>query len=557
MGGTGVVHYLNVYGEAGSDGGDVPLAGVIAVHPSLSDDGHGPMGKIDIPSLFLTGGADFLTGPQAMAKLEEDMMMGSSDDGDVDSSTPWETVRYAKIGHAFSNWLSEGSYDERADARSWHSMTTFLEKEFGLIEYETDVPDEQVEVVNYTDGMDGNHPLTGYVSLPEGMTEGELLPVVIILPHDMSIYGGPGQYEQQRATQVARDTGYIGFVADIYTHDLFDFDCEASEVEELYHSNITKYLSRIHAAVDHVKTMEGVDGDKIAVIGFGFGGSGALYYALSGEEVDGSVKAIASFHGELAHVANATADMTAAAAPSDGSAWDSGTTGGGGDSAWDSETTDGDSAWVTEDVSPTWNNDPTTRRRMSDSTQPQILIQSGANGDAMEDVIQLEQTLIGMGANYELTRFSDTKDKFTISWDDNYNPRASLRSFDQLYTVLNEVFSDTASDDGTDSPEVASTGAPIAAPITKSTESPIASTVESTESPVVAPITKSTESPVAAPLILIELRFPTTAPTDVRTESPRTPTDQPSSDFSASSFVATSSAAGLVFATLTMGLLLL
>jgi len=573
LGGTGIVHYLNMYGEVGSDGSDVPLAGVVAFHPSLSNGvGPGPFGspsgKIDIPSLFLTGGADFLTGPQAMAKLEEDMMMGSSDDGDVDSSTPWETVRYAKIGHAFSNWLSEGSYDERADARSWHSMTTFLEEEFGfgLSDYSSslDSPEEQVEKVNYTDSMDGDHLLTGYVSLPEGMAEGEVLPVVIILPHAMDM-DGPDRYEQQRATQVASDVGYIGFVADIYSHDLKD--TPALELEELYHSNTTKYLSRIRAAVDHVKTMEGVDGDKIAVIGFGFGGSGALYYALSGDEVDGAVKAIASIHGELGHVANSTADMTAAAAPSDGSNWGSGTTGGdsdwgsgttGGDSDWGSGTTGSDSDWVTEDVSSTWNNETTARRRMSDSThQPQIIIQSGADGDAMEDVIKLEQTLIDMGANYELTRFSDTKDNFTIWSDGNYNPRASARSFDQLGTVLNEVFTATASDDGTNSPEVASTGAPVAAPITKSTESPIAATVESTESPVVAPITKATTSPVAAPVISIE-ETPTIAPTESPVGSTKAPaTEKPTIESTASSSVATSSVAGLVFATLTMGLLLL
>ena len=66
----------------------MPLVGVISVHPSLSDEGPGPSGKIDIPSLFLTGGADFLTGPQAMARLEEDRKkMGSSDDRDTESSS--------------------------------------------------------------------------------------------------------------------------------------------------------------------------------------------------------------------------------------------------------------------------------------------------------------------------------------------------------------------------------------------------------------------------------------------------------------------------------------
>ena len=65
---------------------------------------------------------------------------------------------------------------------------------------------------------------------------------------------------------------------------------------------------------------EGEDGDKITVIGFGFGGPGALYYALSGEMADGAVKAIAIFRGEMDHnITNATVDMMGS----------SGTTGGG------------------------------------------------------------------------------------------------------------------------------------------------------------------------------------------------------------------------------------
>jgi hypothetical protein len=41
--------------------------------------------------------------------LESDML--ASDD------TPWETIRYVKIGHVFSNWFSEEYYDERVDSR--------------------------------------------------------------------------------------------------------------------------------------------------------------------------------------------------------------------------------------------------------------------------------------------------------------------------------------------------------------------------------------------------------------------------------------------------------
>lgn len=152
LGGTGIVHYLNTRDDS-LDGG-VPLAGVVGIHPSLLE-WPGPTVDIKIPALFLTGGRDFLTGPQAMLKLETDMTMGTATDDAESAQYPWETVRYAKIDHAFSNWFAGDSYDERADARSWHSMTTFLDKEFGLIDYESESsppgPDANVVSVTYTD----------------------------------------------------------------------------------------------------------------------------------------------------------------------------------------------------------------------------------------------------------------------------------------------------------------------------------------------------------------------------------------------------------------------
>lgn len=469
MGGTGVVHYLNTHGN--NKDGRVPLAGAVGIHPSLLE-WPGPLVDIDIPSLFLTGGADFLTSPATMKKLETDMQTGTANSVEG-KSPPWETVRYAKIGHAFSNWGSEGSYDERVDARSFHSQMMFLEEEFGVRDFATDDPAPEAKVTQ-VDYMDGDSPLIGYVSKPESMmvegSDDTKLPVVIILPHTMDS-SGSDEYEKQRATQLATDSGFIGFVADIYSSDVED-TATSNDLEEMYHGNVTKYLSRIRAAVDHVKTMDGVHLDKIALLGFGFGGSGALYYAMSdyvdGFEggVDSSVKAIASFHGELGKVVNATTAggviSVPAPAASGGGDWGSGS--GGSDSeSWGAESNTGssESSWGGEvatgsegdsDGSPSnfTRNGGTTRRSLEDghtaaSNKPQILIQSGFYSDDMDDVIALEQALINMDANYELTRFSDTHEHFTL-WNDvqgRYNPRATARSFDQLGTVLNEVFDAT------------------------------------------------------------------------------------------------------------------
>ena len=73
--------------------------------------------QVHVPSLFLTGGADFLT-LRSVAKLEWDMGAGASDD-----DAPWETARYAEIFHGFRNWHSAAGYDAKADARSWASAS--------------------------------------------------------------------------------------------------------------------------------------------------------------------------------------------------------------------------------------------------------------------------------------------------------------------------------------------------------------------------------------------------------------------------------------------------
>jgi len=281
LGGTGIVHYLNIHGDEGA------AAGAISIHPSLFGKFPGPtVGNIAVPSLFLTGGNDFLTGPQAMANLEDDMN---------NASATWETVRYAKIEHAFSNWFSR-NYNARADSRSWQSMTTFLEAQFGQRYYESSLPTQvAITAVNYTDAADNEFLLQGYLSVPNTTTDQQLHPAVIIIPND----SGNNQYEQLRATQIAQEFGYVGFAADVYGNERMENPPSSpKDLMSLYLSNETLFVSRIQSAVDYVKGLDFVDPSKIAVMGYGVGGTGALYYALTSSD-DASVKAIASFHGGL------------------------------------------------------------------------------------------------------------------------------------------------------------------------------------------------------------------------------------------------------------------
>ena len=53
----------------------------------------------------------------------------------------------------------------------------------------------------------------------------------------------------------------------------------------------------------------------------------------------------------------------------------------------------------------------------------------------MENVIKVEQALMSIGANYELSRFS------------TFDERATTRSMGQMNTILTEVFSDITTDE--------------------------------------------------------------------------------------------------------------
>ena len=444
FGGIGVVHYLNTRGSSTGTEDDTTnnpalLAGAIAYHPTLLEPLPGPIGQIDIPSLFLTGGADFLNGPETMTKLELDMV-------GAPSLATWETVRYGGIGHAWTNWFNADMYNPRADVRSWYSGMTFLKTVFDIVNDDgfDDMPPSEVDNSNdgyYAYNIDDsggiieNTALQGYASWPKRVDTIPLLPVVIILHFNLSS-------AQLIATQVADNLGYVAFVADL-------------ESEDICRANTTKYLSLITAAINHVKDMRFVDPTRLALMGFDYGGNGALYYSMLTKETnfDTSVKAIASFHGELDLVAAETLSLTTDLASSTGGGGESGEfdwsgMGGGGTSGEEFDWTtmsDGDGSSGFDFDS---NNTGTRNLEIAaekgytttSDSKPQILILSGVEGDDMTNVLVVEQTLIALNANHEISRFSHTSGSFTTWGSTAYNQHSSIRSKDQWKSVLSEVF---------------------------------------------------------------------------------------------------------------------
>lgn len=135
----------------------------------------------------------------------------------------------------------------------------------------------------------GNTDLEGYLVYDE--TSRAVRPAVIII-HD---WMGEGEYTHMRAEQLA-EMGYVAFAADIYGKGTRAKDPkQAGELAGKYKADRKLFRARAKAAYDFLMTKSFVNHDKIAAIGYCFGGTGVLEMARSGLPLAGVV----SFHGGL------------------------------------------------------------------------------------------------------------------------------------------------------------------------------------------------------------------------------------------------------------------
>ena len=140
--------------------------------------------------------------------------------------------------------------------------------------------------VNYADGAT---KLTGYYvkSKSKGTAKA---PGVVVIHQWMGLTG----HEKQSAEKLAA-LGYNALAADIYGTGMTPKDIkEAGEKAGYYKTNYQVYQSRIKAAINQL-VKQGADPARIAVIGYCFGGTGAIEAARAGMPVKGVV----SFHGGL------------------------------------------------------------------------------------------------------------------------------------------------------------------------------------------------------------------------------------------------------------------
>jgi dienelactone hydrolase len=143
----------------------------------------------------------------------------------------------------------------------------------------------QLKPVTY---LDGNQKLIGMSVTPQ---TGDMKKAgILILP----AWKGIDTHSKNSATELSK-LGYYAFVADIYGEGNYPADAKAAgQLSGYYKKNFKLYHQRIKLALEQL-VKSGADPARIIVIGYCFGGTGALEVA----RINMPVKAVVSIHGGL------------------------------------------------------------------------------------------------------------------------------------------------------------------------------------------------------------------------------------------------------------------
>jgi dienelactone hydrolase len=149
--------------------------------------------------------------------------------------------------------------------------------------------DIKTESLSYTIGEE---KFSSYVAYNDNSAKKR--PVVLVV-HE---WWGMNDYVKRRTRQLA-ELGYLAIAVDLYGEGKV-----ANNVEEAvgfstpFYKDPTLAKSHFDAAIDKIKLNKLADTNKIAAIGYCFGGSMVLNFAKMGE----NIKGVVSFHGGLAGV---------------------------------------------------------------------------------------------------------------------------------------------------------------------------------------------------------------------------------------------------------------
>jgi dienelactone hydrolase len=146
--------------------------------------------------------------------------------------------------------------------------------------------DIRTEKVTY---LDGNTKCMGYISYDHASAKP--IAAILVVPE----WWGCNEYAQKRATMLA-ELGYIAMAVDMYGEGKQAADPKAAgEAATPFYKDPALGEARIAAALAQIKTYKECDPNRIAAIGYCFGGSMVLNAAKLGMDL----KAVVSFHGGL------------------------------------------------------------------------------------------------------------------------------------------------------------------------------------------------------------------------------------------------------------------
>lgn len=143
----------------------------------------------------------------------------------------------------------------------------------------------QLKPVAYADGT---QKLNGFASTPAKSVKQK--PGILILP----AWFGINEHSKEVAEKLSKE-GHHAFIADIYGEGNYPKNTQdAGKQSAYYKSNPEAYQKRIALALEQL-IKSGANANNIVVIGYCFGGTGALEAARAGM----NVKGVVSFHGGL------------------------------------------------------------------------------------------------------------------------------------------------------------------------------------------------------------------------------------------------------------------
>lgn len=201
---------------------------------------------------------------------------------------------------------------------------------------------------------------------------------------------GLNDYARKRANMLA-ELGYTALAVDMYgdAKQAANPD-EAGKMSGMVMGNLDDAQARFEAALELLKKQQTVDPQRIAAIGYCFGGGVVLNMALRGVDLDG----VASFHGIL----------------------------------------------------------PTTPSAKPAEVEAIVLVFHGSDDQfvSKEQVEQFKQVMKNANANYDLVIFPNAKHSFTVPEADayakkfnvplGYNAEADKSSWEKLKDFFNKIF---------------------------------------------------------------------------------------------------------------------